>query len=102
MPGSGSRCGGWGATRRRNPAGRGKDVAKLDDKEKDRLRKQALDGLTADLAAWAKRAEKDDARVREQVRRVMAHWQNDPDFAAVRDREALAKLPPAERDAWQR
>ena len=31
----------------------------------------------------------------------MRHWQEDPDFAGVRDTAAVAKLPEAERAAWQ-
>jgi hypothetical protein len=31
----------------------------------------------------------------------MEHWLRDKDLASARDREALAKLPPEERQAWQ-
>jgi hypothetical protein len=29
----------------------------------------------------------------------LQHWQRDPDLAGLRDEAALAKLPPAEREA---
>ena len=32
----------------------------------------------------------------------MRHWLGDPDFAGVRGPEALAKLPEAEREPWQK
>ena len=32
----------------------------------------------------------------------MRHWQKDPDLAGIRDQEALAKLPPEERAAYER
>jgi hypothetical protein len=31
----------------------------------------------------------------------MKHWQADADLAGVRDKDALAKLPEAERDGWK-
>ena len=36
------------------------------------------------------------------VRQALRYWQRDPAFAGVREQAALAKLPEAERDAWQR
>ena len=35
------------------------------------------------------------------MQQVLRHWQKDPDLASVRDKEALAQLPEAERAAWQ-
>jgi hypothetical protein len=70
------------------------DGDKLDEKERARLRRQALDWLSADLAAWEKRPQ--DARARQRLQA----WQNSPDLAGVRDRESLAKLPPEEGREW--
>jgi tetratricopeptide (TPR) repeat protein len=82
-------------------AGQGKDADKLDSKERQRLRLQALEWLRADLDAWGKRlagaAEKD----KEAVRKVLEHWQQDTDLASLRDDKALAALPAEERDRWQ-
>jgi serine/threonine-protein kinase len=75
-------------------AGQSSDTAKLDDKERARLRQQALAWLRADLAAWNKSSD------RAVVQRTLTHWQRDPDLAGVRDKDALAKLPDAEREAW--
>ena len=33
---------------------------------------------------------------------ALKHWLADPDFARVRGTEALARLPEAERPAWQK
>jgi serine/threonine protein kinase/Tfp pilus assembly protein PilF len=81
--------------------GQGKDATELDDKERARLRRQALDWLLADLAAWGKRLEGDTDPAPAAVRRKMAQWQQDADLAGVRGPEALAKLPEAERREWQ-
>jgi serine/threonine-protein kinase len=80
-------------------AGQGTDAATLDDKERARLRQQALGWLRADLAAWTRVVEKGPAQARPQVAPTLAHWQQDPDLAGLRDREALARLPEAERQA---
>jgi hypothetical protein len=32
----------------------------------------------------------------------MRHWLADPDFAGVREPEAIAKLPEAEQQDWQK
>jgi hypothetical protein len=31
----------------------------------------------------------------------MKHWQADADFAGVRDKDTIDKLPEAERDGWK-
>jgi tetratricopeptide (TPR) repeat protein len=77
--------------------GQGSDAAQLDDAEMARLRRQALDWLSADLAAWAKLGEKAEAQPK---LRMMEHWREDSDLAGVRDPPALTKLPEAERAAW--
>jgi tetratricopeptide (TPR) repeat protein len=86
----------------RAAAGHGKDAPKLDDKQRPSLRRQALDWLRADLAAWTAVLEKAPPQGRLQVQRTLQHWQKDPDLAGVRDKDALAKLPDAERTAWRK
>src|SRR5262249_37063404 len=58
-------------------AGHGKDVGDLSDKERARLRQQALDWLRADLAAHGKRLERGQPADRAEVRRDLQHWQVD-------------------------
>jgi serine/threonine-protein kinase len=79
--------------------GQGKDVANLDYTERIRLRKQALEWLTADLAARAKLAELPAER--RNARQTIQHWQEDTDLAGVRG-DAIAKLPKAEQAGWQK
>jgi tetratricopeptide (TPR) repeat protein len=78
-------------------AGKSKDAAKLDDKEKARLRKQALDWLRADLALRTRQLESGPAADGAAAAYTLRHWQQDPDLASLRDAAALAKLPPEER-----
>jgi tetratricopeptide (TPR) repeat protein len=80
-------------------ASQGDDAARLDDKERTRLRKQALDWLRADLALRSKQLEAGKPADRSQVQSTLRHWQQDSDLASVRDTAALAKLPADERKA---
>ena len=66
--------------------------------ERPAYRKQALDLLTAELAAIRKLAAADRAF----VHRTMQHWLEDEDLASVRDPKAVEQLPPDERDAWKK
>jgi serine/threonine-protein kinase len=74
----------------------GGDTTTLDARQRARWRKQALDWLRAELAAWAKVTD------RALVQRTLEHWQKGPDLGGLRDREALAKLPAGERKEWRR
>ncbi len=78
-------------------AGQGEDAAKLDDKERARLRQQALDWLKADLALRAKQSETGKPADRAAVQKALRHWQKDTDLAGIRVADALAKLPPQEQ-----
>jgi tetratricopeptide (TPR) repeat protein len=82
--------------------GKGKDAGHLPDKERARLRKQALDWLRADLTAWTKVMDKGPPQARQNVVPTLQNWQNNSDLAGLRDKEAVDKLPEAERDACQK
>ena len=77
--------------------GVGEDGAKLDEAERTRWRKQARDWLRADLAVWAKTLDSGSQAARVVVRRLLTHWQADPDLAGLREPSALDKLSAAER-----
>ena len=79
-------------------AGRGEDAAQLDDAERTRLRRQALDWLRAHLALLTRQIESAD---RADSLQSLRHWQKDSDLATVREAESLAKLPDAERKEWE-
>jgi len=81
--------------------GQGEGADKLDEKERTRLRQQALDWLHADLKAYRQLMDKAAGKVSGAVAQRLQHWLQDNDFAGVRGPEALAKLPEAEREEWQ-
>src|SRR5262249_48111777 len=76
--------------------GQGKDEPPPDEATRAKLRRQALDWLRADLTLRTKQLATNPA----EARKELAHWKADPDLAGVREPDALAKLPEAERDAW--
>jgi eukaryotic-like serine/threonine-protein kinase len=82
-------------------AGRGEDAKMLADQERERLRKQAVDWLRADLALWIKRLDGGTPEERQQAREQFQMWQRDPDLASVREKD-VTKLPPDERQAFVR
>jgi tetratricopeptide (TPR) repeat protein len=77
-------------------AAQGQDTAGLDDKERARLRQQALGWLRADLDSWAKQMQMGPTRTQAAAGQLR-HWQVDSDVASLRDAAALEKLPEAER-----
>jgi tetratricopeptide (TPR) repeat protein len=81
--------------------GQGKDAAEPDEKQRTRLRQQALDWLRADLAAWTMLLDKGSPQTRSRVQQKLRHWQQDADLACLRAPEALTRLPEAERKAWR-
>jgi serine/threonine protein kinase/Flp pilus assembly protein TadD len=81
--------------------GQGQDATQLDDQERARLRRLALDWLRADLAQYASMVEKGPAQARAAVPKQLARWQREREFAGVRG-AALGKLPEAERPPWQK
>jgi serine/threonine-protein kinase len=83
-------------------AGRGSDAPKPDDKERARLRGQALGWLRADLAAQAKQLKSWLPGAAGQAKAALRHWQQDADLAGVRDKSALAELPADERAEWEK
>ena len=80
-------------------AGQGEDAGQLDDPERARLRRQALDWLRADLALRTKQLESGPPADRTAAQQALRHWQQDRDLAGLRDAAALAKLPAKDRTA---
>jgi tetratricopeptide (TPR) repeat protein len=77
--------------------GQDQDTARLSDTEKGRLRRQAREWLSADLAMRVKQLPHDRRAAEEALR----HWLKDPDLAGVRDPAALAQLAEEERREWR-
>jgi WD40 repeat protein/tetratricopeptide (TPR) repeat protein len=82
--------------------GRGADAGMLDDRERAELRTQARTWLRGLLAAHGKQLKDGTPEQAEQLQRTLANWQKDADLAGVRDGDALAKLPDAERGEWEK
>jgi tetratricopeptide (TPR) repeat protein len=82
--------------------GEGMDAAGLDEREKARLRLQALRWLRIELPFWIETARRGFHPARAGAQQMLRLWKRDRGLAGVRDPAALATLPPAEREAWQR
>ncbi len=80
-------------------SGQSKDDPPLDDIAKARWRKQAIDWLKADLAAWSKMLESGPPQVRQAIAMTLQHWKADTDLAGIREPAALAKLRAGEQAA---
>jgi tetratricopeptide (TPR) repeat protein len=94
---------GYNAVRAAVLAAQGKGVGaeKLDDKDRARLRKQALgwlQGLRTRLAKLLAR----QPTARRPIQMVLRHWLGNPDLKGVRDAKELEALPHDEREAWQK
>jgi hypothetical protein len=76
------------------------DANKLEDAERRRLRQQALDWLRGHLESVGRVLDR-RPDLAPALTRDLKHWLDAPDLAGVRGPEALAKLPEAERQAWQ-
>jgi tetratricopeptide (TPR) repeat protein len=83
-------------------SGQGQDDSKSDDKDRTCLRRQALDWLRADLAAWTKRVDGGKPVDRAAAVATLTRWQNDDDLAGVRHSWSLLRLPADERRQWQK
>jgi hypothetical protein len=81
--------------------GQGKDTDKLGDKERSELRRQALDWMRGELETVGRLLKRTPEKAPAFVQ-AMKHWLSDPDLAGVRQQQALAKLPEAEQQAWQK
>jgi serine/threonine-protein kinase len=82
-------------------AGKGEEEAKPGDVARAVLRRQALDWLRADLAAWAKTLDSSDPKARASAGLILQLWTTDSDLAGIRDPDALNKLSEAEQRAWR-
>jgi tetratricopeptide (TPR) repeat protein/serine/threonine protein kinase len=82
--------------------GQGNDADKLDDKERVRLRQQALAWLRANLDLWTKRLADAKPQERQALVKTLKHWEEDTDLSGIRDAKSLEKLPADEREACQK
>ncbi len=81
--------------------GKGKDDPSPDLAAREKLRRQAIDWLAADLPAWQERI--DAARGDWPIFvPILAHWREDADLLSLRDPAEVAKLPEADREACRK
>jgi tetratricopeptide (TPR) repeat protein len=83
-------------------AGCGQGADPLAEKERTRLRQQAIAWLRADLAYWSRQAQSTKPGDRARVRQTLQRWQQDTDLAGLRDKDAVAKLSADERQACEK
>jgi len=79
--------------------GQGKDDPPLDDAIKTRWRKQAIDWLKADLAAWSKLMNSAPPQARQSISRTLDHWKADTDLTGLRDPAPMATVTADEQKA---
>jgi eukaryotic-like serine/threonine-protein kinase len=79
-------------------SGQGTDGAGLGRAERARWRQQARVWLRADLALWGKTLAGGSEQDLALARRMLTHWQGEPDLAGIRDLKALDEASAEERD----
>ncbi len=77
--------------------GLARDGAGLSRAERARWRKQAREWLRADLALWGKTLHSGSEQDFALARRMLMHWQVEPDLAGIRDLKALDEASAEER-----
>jgi serine/threonine-protein kinase len=76
------------------------DHPKLNDSQRARWRKQSLEWLRADMAAWSKTLDGDSPGSREVAKTMLTFWLIEPDLVRLREPPALTELPAQEREEW--
>jgi serine/threonine protein kinase/Flp pilus assembly protein TadD len=80
--------------------GRGDDAGQLDEKERIRWRKQALDWLRAELRARGELPPVSNRVERQRLQGWLRSWQSDEALAGLRDATTVAHLSAAEQESW--
>ena len=78
-------------------AGLGKDGAKLSAAERAHWRRQARRWLRADLALWARTLDSGSELDRDLARKMLTHWQVEPDLAGLLESNESDELSADER-----
>ena len=80
-------------------AGQGEREPPLDEREKSRWRKRAVEWLAADLARRAEHAWAGTPQAKAEVAHKLQWWKADPDLAGIRDAAAIGARPADEQAA---
>jgi hypothetical protein len=85
-------------------AGRAEDAEKLANGEPGRWRKQAVDWLRTDLAAYETilASHPQQTVPAKTLIAPLLNWQRDTDRVSIRDTDAITKLPADEREACRK
>jgi len=76
-------------------------AGRFGDKDRSRLREQALDWLRNELASRTRQLESGQPADRAAAKERLRHWQQSTEIVGIREEAALAKLPAAERAAFK-
>jgi hypothetical protein len=79
----------------------GASAEPLDSAARARLRKKALDWLSAERDGWSKYLASGTSEARSVSRKIFEQWKKNTDLTAIRDPAAIKKLPPEEQEAWR-
>ena len=82
-------------------SGQGKDDPKPDADARARLRTRALEWLKANFDVRAAALDAGMPQGPQAALRAVSLWKGAPELVGVREADALAKLPEAERKVWQ-
>jgi hypothetical protein len=82
--------------------GQGEDAGELTDQDRARWRQQAGSWLKAVTTAWVRQLESRTPADRVTAVRELRLIRKRPEFAGVRDLDALARLPEKEWVVWRR
>lgn len=77
----------------------------INDGERIAWRKQALRWLEADLKTWTSLYATGSPLERDVAKKMLTHWQTEPDLTSIREPSALSKLPTDQavecRELWE-
>jgi serine/threonine protein kinase/Flp pilus assembly protein TadD len=77
-------------------------ASQFNEARRVQLRQQACDWLRDDLQQYRQQIQGGNPEAARNIAAKMTSWQQDTDLAGVREPKELAKLPEAERQAWER
>lgn len=82
--------------------GKGEDGAHLAENDRARWRQQAHVWLRAELDRLRQQLKGKSPQDRQAAAAALKGWKSQPDWAGLRDADALARLPEADRQMWQK
>ncbi|HUO08304.1 MAG TPA: protein kinase [Phycisphaerae bacterium] len=81
--------------------GQGNDASRLTDSEREHWRSQAANWLDQEVSEMRAAPKPHSNADRIALITKLISWRTEPDFAGIRNPDAVQHLPPAERDRWR-